>query len=95
MRTSLLVLALTSLALAAPANAAVSIRTAEKACVAAAKADLNAKTARAVDQDTRMLREQITFVLRLKTTDGEKQMADCAVNKETGEVDTLEVQAED
>ena len=84
-----------SFAVIAPAaSAKTSIRQAERACTAAAKELPNVKSVRATDDDQRISNATADIPLRVRHEDGASSVMRCVIDRETGEITSLEA-AED
>lgn len=87
-----LVLAIASgVALLAPsATAKTSVRQAERACAEAAKALENVASARASDDGQRLTNSTAQIPLRIRHEDGSRSRMICLLDRESGEIESLE-----
>lgn len=92
---NLTVAIVTGLVVLAPAaSAKTSIRQAERACTAAAKELATVKTVRATDDGQRISNDAAEIPLRIRHEDGSSSVMICTLDRETGEITSLEA-AED
>lgn len=91
----LIIAAAAGLALVAPvASAKTSVRNAQKICAAAAKDLDNVKSVRATDDGQRFTNASAEVPLRITHEDGSRAKMICMLDRETGEVTSLEAAEE-
>lgn len=91
----LFIAAAAGVALIAPvATAKTSVRNAQKICAAAAKAQDDVKSAKASDDGQRFTNTSAEIPLRITHEDGARSRMMCTLDRDTGEVITLEAAEE-